>query len=142
MNKKEERKDNCQERLSTGKLKKEDLITIKKVAYMTYKYDYIAFYIKACIHLGQITEAKKVVNSLKFSKDFSAEQKEKLNELSKKIVEISKKRTVVIMLKEGKSIKEIAEYSGMRETEVAQLKRKLLAKNREIQPRDAIEDER
>ena len=53
---------------------------------MTYKYDYIAFYIKACIHLGQITEAKKVVNSLKFSKDFSAEQKEKLNELSKKIV--------------------------------------------------------
>ena len=109
MNKKEERKDNCQERLSTGKLKKEDLITIKKVAYMTYKYDYIAFYIKACIHLGQITEAKKVVNSLKFSKDFSAEQ---------------------------------AEYSGMRETEVAQLKRKLLAKNREIQPRDAIEDER
>ena len=77
---------NCQERLSTGKLKKEDLITIKKVAYMTYKYDYIAFYIKACIHLGQITEAKKVVNSLKFSKDFSAEQKEKLNELSKKIV--------------------------------------------------------
>lgn len=46
------------------------------------------------------------------------------------------------MLKEGKSIKEIAEYSGMRETEVAQLKRKLLAKNREIQPRDAIEDER
>ena len=133
---------NCQERLSTGKLKKEDLITIKKVAFRTYKYDHIVFYIKACIHLGQITEAKKVVNSLRFSKDFSAEQKEKLNELSKKIVEISKKRTAVIMLKEGKSIKEIAEYSGMRETEVAHLKRKLLAKNREVQPRDAIGDER
>ena len=133
---------NCQERLSTGKLKKEDLITIKKVAFRTYKYDYIVFYIKACIHLGQITEAKKVVNSLRFSKDFSAEQKEKLNELSKKIVEISKKRTAVIMLKEGKSIKEIAEYSGMRETEVAHLKRKLLAKNRKVQHGDAIGDDR
>ena len=129
---------NCKERLSNGNLKKEDLIIIKKVADMTYKYDYIVFYIKACIHLGQTTEAKKVVNSVRFSEDFSVEQKEKLNELSKKIVEVGKKRRAIIMLKEGRSIKETAEYSGLRETEVAQLNRKLLAKNRKAQPGDAI----
>ena len=120
----------CKERLNKKQLKREDLAIIKKVVNITYKYNDIIFYAKACIHLGQIAEAKKAVNSARFSEDFSSEQKEKLNELSRKIIEAEKKKTAIIMLKNGRGVLEAAKSSGLSEIEVVRLNKKLLAKSR------------
>ena len=118
----------CKERLAEGQLKREELETIKKVANITYKYDDIVFYIKSCIHFGQILEAKKAVNGARSSGEFLPEQKEKLNELYRKIIEAGKKKAAIIMLKNGRGVLEAAKSSGLSETEVVKLNRKLLAK--------------
>ena len=118
----------CKERLAEGQLKREELETIKKVANITYKYDDIVFYIKSCIHFGQLLEAKKAVNGARSSGEFLPEQKEKLNELYRKIIEAGKKKAAIIMLKNGRGVLEAAKSSGLSETEVVKLNRKLLAK--------------
>ena len=118
----------CKEMLAEGQLKREELETIKKVANITYKYDDIVFYIKSCIHFGQLLEAKKAVNGARSSGEFLPEQKEKLNELYRKIIEAGKKKAAIIMLKNGRGVLEAAKSSGLSETEVIKLNRKLLAK--------------
>ena len=120
----------CKERLNERKLKREELVTIKKVVDITYKYNDIIFYIKSCVHFGQTLEAKKAVNGAKASGEFSPEQREKLNELYRKIIEVEKKKAAIVMLKNGKGVLEAAKSSGLSETEVIKLNRKLLEKKK------------
>lgn len=120
----------CKERLNKRQLKKEELTTIKKVVDITYKYSDIIFYIKSCIHLGQTLEARRALNEARLSSEILPEQREKLNELSRKIIEVEKKRTAIIMLKRGKGVAEAVKSSGLSETEVIKLNRKLLAKSK------------
>ena len=120
----------CKERLNERQLKREELLTIKKVVDITYKYNDIIFYIKSCIHFGQTLEAKKAVNEARKSGEFSPEQREKLNELYRKIIEVQKKKAAIIMLKNGRGILEAAKSSGLSETEVIKLNRKLLEKKK------------
>ena len=120
----------CKERLDKRKLKRDELVAIKKVVDITYKYNDIIFYIKACIHFGQALEAKKAVNGARASGEFSPEQREKLNELYRKIIEVEKKKAAIIMLKRGNGVLEVAKSSGLSETEVIKLNRKLLEKQK------------
>ena len=120
----------CKERLNERQLKREELVTIKKIVDITYKYNDIIFYIKSCIHFGQTLEAKKAVNEARTSGEFLPEQREKLNELYRKIIEVQKKKAAIIMLKNGRGILEAAKSSGLSETEVIKLNRKLLEKKK------------
>ena len=121
---------NCKERLEQGTLEKSELNLIKDLITLTDKYSDIIFYIKACVSFNQLEEAVKFANYNKGNENLTQEQRGKIVDLSKKILNLKKKSCALTYLKRGAGILEAAKSSGLSETEVIKLNRKLQEKKK------------
>ncbi len=121
---------NCKERLKQGTLEKSELNLIKNLITLTDKYTDIIFYIRACVSFNQLDEAIKFANYNKGNENLAQEQKAKLADLSKKLLNLKRKSNALNYLRRGAGILETAKYSGLSETEVIKLNRKLLEKKK------------
>ena len=115
----------CKKRLQENNLDSGEIETIEKVTERTNKYAHILFCIKANMHFGKTQRARFWVNSNLNNEMLTEEQRKSLKNVRDKIDLIVKTRDARRALKDGKSVREAAQYSGLKETEVAELKNKL-----------------
>lgn len=128
----------CKKRLQEDNLDSGEIEKIEKVAERTNKYAHILFCIKVNMHFGKTQRAKFWVNSNLNNEMLTEEQRKSLKNVRDKIDLIVKIRDARRALKDGKSVREAAQYSGLKETEVAELKNKL---EKDKEPGDSTTDE-
>ena len=116
-----------------------EIETIEKVTERTNKYAHILLCIKANMHFGKTQRARFWVNSNLNNEMLTEEQRKSLKNVRDKIDLIVKTRDARRALKDGKSVREAAEYSGLKETEVAELKNKL---EKDKEPGDSTDEGR
>ena len=131
----------CRIRFSNKQLKKSELGTIEAVATATNSYDYMLFYVKASVHLGEFRRAKIFVNKSINNEMLLPSQKEKMKKLKDEIDLIIKKHEAVVSLREGKGVKVASENSGLSETEVAKINKRLIEKQEQKRKKEKIEKE-
>ena len=121
---------NCKKRLMQEKLDRTELNLIKKLITLTDKYSDIIFYIRACVYFNQLDDAIKFANYNRDNENLTKEQRAKIADLSKKLLNLKKKSNALNYLKRGAGILETAKSSGLSETEVIKLNRKLQEKKK------------
>ena len=129
----------CKKRLQENNLDSGEIETIEKVTERTNKYAHILLCIKANMHFGKTQRARFWVNSNLNNEMLTEEQRKSLKNVRDKIDLIVKTRDARRALKDGKSVREAAEYSGLKETEVAELKNKL---EKDKEPGDSTDEGR
>ena len=132
----------CKKRLQENNLDSGEIETIEKVTERTNKYAHILFCIKANMHFGKTQRARFWVNSNLNNEMLTEEQRKSLKNVRDKIDLIVKTRDARRALKDGKSVREAAQYSGLKETEVAELKNKLEAKDKDKENGDSTDEGR
>lgn len=132
----------CKKRLQENNLDSREIETIEKVTERTNKYAHILLCIKVNMHFGKTQRAKFWANSNLNNEMLTEDQRKSLKNVRDKIDLIVKTRDARRALKDGKSVREAAEYSGLKETEVVKLKNKLEAKDKDKEPGDSTDEGR
>lgn len=132
----------CKKRLQENNLDSREIETIEKVTERTNKYAHILLCIKVNMHFGKTQRAKFWANSNLNNEMLTEDQRKSLENVKNRIDLIVKTRDARRALKEGKNVREAAEYSGLTETEVVKLKNKLEAKDKDKEPGDSTDEGR
>lgn len=132
----------CKKRLQEDNLDSGEIEIIEKVAERTNKYAHILLCIKVNMHFGKTQRAKFWANSNLNNEMLTEDQRKSLENVKNRIDLIVKTRDARRALKEGKNVREAAEYSGLTETEVVKLKNKLEAKDKDKEPGDSTDEGR
>lgn len=87
----------CKEKFKNGISIQQELETIKKVAFLTGKYDDISFYARVSLNYGNFADVKQMINGQINNEELTKEQREKFLEL-KQTVESAHKRYIAIKI--------------------------------------------
>lgn len=123
----------CKIRFQNNVLKAEDLPIIKESVMLMQNYENLAFYLKVAVSEEKFEEALDVINGQIGNEVFTKQEEKAIKSLQEKVKVLVKNNRAKQMLEKGFSVEETVKSTGVLETKVMEINRKLIEEKRNRQ---------